>query len=436
MDLPDDILDSLQSYLPEGNDIRSKTETSREKLPKQLKDVAVGADSTSASGAVSLQTNHAAVHLLQKSGQVTIAKRMDTLNQEEQKSRLITKEKKAKALREEKRSKKSQPGPIIASLNAPAARVERVPLPETMPDTLHIQTLEQHNRRDNEVELFAMRVERPHAPTTDMITQTPPLSKTLQYCSQFPDLAPWVNQYNETLANSSQLSFQRIPLMSRSVLQTFLRERNPRCVYERDCFNLDREPRVGEGKFRCVGHRLSEKLLGEGKGYRLREILFPEQIVAINSCASDREAAQHLYPEHEMCYLCHIYLTTEKCFDQKNKAEERDAKDLTSSTTTDMIAILNRFVVTVGSEGDYDLRRMLVSDNVAMGVLGPFPMWSERHYVCSTDTVTNLRGFSETDTLVFRLPREPSELIESSRTKDSTRSTPTSVKRITMHSSQ
>jgi hypothetical protein len=429
MDFSKELLDSLQSYLPEPLPDLKTVSRNKETFPKLLTKTAATELSS-----VAAQTNEAATRLLSLNGQEKIAKRMEQVNQEEHEARLVTKHNKAVAVKKKKKESQARPAPDVSAavplVGAKEVNTDTIPMPDCMPaDGSHIEKIEQHMMRDNELELFAKRVDRPHGPSTEMITKTPPLVKTLQYCSQFPDLTPWVNQYNATLANSSTLSFQRMPTLSRAVLQTFLRVPDPRHTWERPCFNLDREPRVGEGLMRCAAHRLSEERLGPGKGYRLREILYPEQIVAINhTLANKGDASAHLYPIPEMCYLCHIYLATEKCLEQKNKQAERKESDLTVDSTqkrTEMVGIVNRFIVTVGSEGEYDLRRMLVSDDLAMGVFGPFPMWSTRHYECAVMSDTKLAGFAENDVLVFRLSREPSELIESTFTSGSTRSTPT-----------
>lgn len=427
MDFSKELLDSLQSYLPEPLPDLKTVSREKETFPKSLTKTAATELSS-----VAAQTNEAATRLLSLNGQRKIAKRMEQVNQEEHEARQVTKHNKAAAVKKKKKEDLARPtldeSASVPLTGAKEVNVDMVPMPVHMPaNGSHIEKIEQHMMRDNELELFAKRVDRPHGPSTEMITKTPPLVKTLQYCSQFPDLTPWVNQYNATLANSTTLSFQRMPTLSRAVLQTFLRVPDPRNTWERPCFNLDREPRVGEGLMRCAAHRLSEERLGPGKGYRLREILYPEQIVAINhTLATKGDPSVHLYPIPEMCYHCHIFLATEKVLEQKNK--QREQNDLTVDPTqkkTEMVAIVNRFIVTVGSEGEYDLRRMLVSDDLAMGVFGPFPMWSTRHYECVVMSDTKLAGFAENDVLVFRLSREPSELIESAFTSGSMRSTPT-----------
>lgn len=437
MDFDPKIEASFQSYMPDGGDLRKNMASSTEKkikLPKTL-DVPVASKTNNVATSISVQTNQAATRLLNESGQTKIAKRVEKLNKEEQLARQLTKEKKAAVAKTQKkaeRTKKVPPLPPVPSLLKEPV-LHEAPLPEQMPDTLHIQTMERHNRRHQHLELFATQIERPDRVTTDMITQIPPLVQTLQYGNRLEQMQVCYEQYKNTLANAPHLRFQKPPVFTRSVLQPFLRVPDPRFPHERVCCNLDRDPVAGEGRIRCAAHMLSEEQLGQG--FRLRELLYPEQIVAINHTleVEGGDASKHLYPIHEMCYLCHIYFTTQMAFSQKDKDEERTNQDLTRDTRKEMCAILNRFIVTIGTEGEYDPRVMLVSDNVGMGVFGPFPQWHPKNYVCTTVMPSGLKGIAETDNMVFRLSREPSEQIEPFTMKGSNRSTPTNAKRGTMN---
>ena len=84
------------------------------------------------------------------------------------------------------------------------------------------------------------------------------------------------------------------------------------------------------------------------------------------------------------------------------------------------VIIFNRFMVDIDKPGEYDRRKMLCSDDAAaLGIWGPFPMWSKRHYIaCKVrhdsppsssggGVGVEYRGFKETDALLFRLPRIP-----------------------------
>jgi len=426
------------SYMPEGGDLRKNASTlhKKVKLPPTLdgNGAAVRASST-----VIVQTNQAATRLLSGTGQGAIAKRVDVHNKEEQRARQLTKEKKAAATKRQKKKEREQKVPPPAPLPPQKNVSHALPLPGRMEDVLHIQTMERHNRRSQNLELFATTIERPDRPTTDMITQMPPLVDVLQYSNRLEQMQVCYEQYKYTLANNPHLRFQKPPVFTHAVLQTFLREPDPRYPHERVCCNLDRDPVQGEGRIRCAAHMLSEQQLGVGKGFRLRELLYPEQIVAINhtlEVEKEPDASKHLYPIQEMCYLCHIYFTTQMALSQKDHDQERNNPDLTKRPRTEMQSILNRFMVTVGTEGEYDPRMMLASDNVSMGVFGPFPQWHPQNYVCTTVEPSGLRGIAETDNLIFRLSREPSQQIEPCIMKGSNQSTPTNAKRGVMNSFQ
>jgi hypothetical protein len=210
-------------------------------------------------------------------------------------------------------------------------------------------SLEQHKRRDDELALFAVAtIQRPHQrPTNDMIIQTPPVVGVLQYCAKFKDSDAWYKPMSMAIASHPELSFPDTPLMTRDVLMTFMREPDPRATYERPCFNLDRNPHEHEGRVRCIAHVLSERIWGKERAFRLRELLFEHQNIKINAAleaaaavkgaAKVQDPRDFLSPVAEMCYMCHVWMTTEACLNQKNRLAKDPSDD-------DDIVILNRFV--------------------------------------------------------------------------------------------
>lgn len=433
-DLNAQIMRDISSFLPPNTQSKSKGNGIRlENLddpPPQS-----GKQQSSEDSVVGLQTSMAATRLLSNSGQTKIAKRMMTVNEEVQIARQLTKEKKQKDQKARKEAERtaSIPKPKRVEQQDLHQEAEEVPLPNTMPVNMHIQNMEQHNRRAHQVQLFASHVERPTQPSTAQIIATPDVTSTLAFARKVEELRLCTDQYMQMLSDYPNLKRQNIPVFTRKTLQPFLFKANPMNSYERDCCNLDRPPVHGEARIQCAGHKLSGDLLGPAKAFRPRELLFPDQIVRINH-ALDVEHSDprvHLLPVPQMCYLCHIYLTYQMYLDQRNKLHEREVKDHTSNcqdTRTTMVTILNRFIVTFGTEGEYDIRRLIASDSISLGILGPFPMWSPRHYRPVVDT-SGLPGFAENDVMVFRLSQEPSQLIESNNPNDSTRSTPTIAKR-------
>lgn len=299
--------------------------------------------------------------------------------------------------------------------------------PVVLPDVVH--ELEEHKQRTEQPELFAMTTtHRPSRATDQMIIETPPESQVLAYCNQFRGEMEWFTRMQNVVAENDGLKFQKTPVFRRSVLQTFLREPDPSCKWERPCYNLDRDPMPHERRIRCIAHRLW--------GFRLREMLFNDQQQKINAsirCGDDPSV--HLFGMNEMCYLCHIYMANKACLDQKNNKEQRERTDLISVPSAPiMMRIVNRFMVIVDKPGEYDRRRMLVSDNVAMGVWGPFPIWNKDHYVpvrvVAPGSSVALRGVEESSKLLFQDARALAVQGTKGSLNKSTPSTPTSIERV------
>lgn len=436
-----------ETYIPNGKIFKSGVlGGANSKEQDKKKDVS----SSSSSNGVDMvwkATNQATVHLAKQAGQTAVASKMDSLIKQQEKiapppppppSKKVPSKKKKSLKREkekekekEEEEKEEEEEPIVKRPAINHVEETVVPL-KVMDQTIPIETIEEHNRRDNQLELFAVSVRRQHRPTKDMIISAPAPVKVLAYCAKYKNEMPWYMRTVNAVANSDTYTFQNIPLIRREVLITYLREPDPKCPWERPCFNLDREPLPHETRVRCIAHRMSETKLGPGKGYRLREMQFGAQetniLAALETNAVD--PCQYLSPIPEMCYMCHVWMTTEACLDQKNHLNERERKDLTvvpPQQQPQQLRIFNRFMVDIDQPGQYDRRKMLVSDEIGLGVWGPFPLWNERHYVTARIVPSGLRGFEESEALLFRLPRIPLQTIESCSENSSTRSTPTHV---------
>jgi hypothetical protein len=301
-----------------------------------------------------------------------------------------------------------------------------------------VHTLEQHQRRDQELELFATTINRTHhrAPT-DVIITTPKAVEVLRYCAQFKDTEmPWYRNMTLMVSENPNLRFQQVHLLKHEVIVTFFREPDG-SPFERPCCNLDRNPLPHENAMRCAMHILSENMAGGP--YRLREILWNEQSTKINA-ALDYNArlkpgqkavdpCQYLSPVPEMCILCHIRLPTEVCLDRIHKKKEREAKEkLAGGKPIEKTppCVPNKLMVEIDGPGKYDRRKMLVTDDPGMDVVGPIPLWNARNYIPCKIAGTNLRGVEESPNLLFRPPREPSlEQMESLQSSNSIQSTPT-----------
>lgn len=405
-------MDFLESFVPDGKSLK-KAVFGGSGTAKKLESIKL--EPNEEHDLVMASSNQATSRLIKRTGQVDVGNEVEQQNLALHKKKhpapspTVAKSTSAKSniaassttIKKEDKEASTTKGAAEVQLQT---HVEEVALPAVVPPELPIKTLEQHKRRDNQVALFALQIERTHQQKAPELTTKPPtVVNVLSYCAEYKDEMPWYGQYYDTLSKNANLNFQKIPLLSRAFLQDFLRVPNPNVIYERFCFNLDRDPMEHEGRIRCVAHRLSEKLLGPGKGYRLREILFPNQVTMVEKAMVEkRDPRICLSPIAEMCYLCHIWMTTNAALDQKNNLDKQRTKDMTVTPTDkpQMVAIRNRFMVDIDTVGAYDRHKMLVSDDVGLGILGPFPLWNERHYIPVKG------GFEESEELLFRLPRE------------------------------
>lgn len=282
------------------------------------------------------------------------------------------------------------PGKGAADASTARVAVDHAPQDQVA----EIQPLEDVPRRDNDLELFAMEMERrPLRPSNELILELPPAVETLAYCSQFKhSTMPWFVGGQKTIAANPDIGPPVIPLYTRAYLQPFMREPDPRTTHERPCFN-------GE---QCIARRLSEQRLGIGQGFCLRELLNVTQCTQINAALAHRggtrpaDPTQFLSKIPEMCVMCHVWKVTEAALDQKDSNDEA-------------VCVLNRFMVDIDKPGEYSRHCLLAGDAVAMGIWGPFPLWNERHYVLWKDPKgTGLRGFQELEDMLFRLTLDPS----------------------------
>jgi len=285
-----------------------------------------------------------------------------------------------------------------------------------------------------------VNVKQAHRVTPATIIAQPPPVETLRYCAQF--FPEWFEEMQRALSARENISFQSVPLFVRAVLVTFMREPDPNIKYERSCFNLDRNPYPHEHKLRCIAHQISEDILGPGNAYCCRELLFSEQSLAIHeSIKRGQDPTAVLPPIHELCVLCHFWLTTRACLDQRNKfvaARNRDSTNVDAPPPEKkLVSNFNRFMVMMGVPGEYDPRAMLASDDLAFGVWGPFPLFNRNNYIPArlvSEGGVTLRGFIEHDRLLFQQARTLSTPTEPSNSNSSTPQNPTNASRINSRS--
>lgn len=317
-----------------------------------------------------------------------------------------------------------------------------------------VQPLEDAQRRDKDLELFASTMERrPLRPSTQLVLVAPPAMEVLALCAQYKRTSmPWFRGAHATLAANPGLDLPKVPVYERAYLAPFMREPDPKASYERPCLNLDRDPYPGEeGRLRCIAHQLSERKFGPRGAYRLRELLHSATVVQINASLARVPAKRGELPIHdprihlsevpEVCVMCHVWMIFDEALNQKNRREERlllqrltagaEASMELPPVPDDIIMVLNKFMVHFDKPGEYSRDALLAGDEVGLGIWGPFPLWQERNYVPWVDPAgTGLRGFQEVDDMLFQQAPAPSRAIESTQVTQvdaSTRSNRTSA---------
>lgn len=359
--------------------------------------------------------NDATARLMKKTGQNEPAEKLLLAVEEGSAAQAAVKKKPTASKKRSEKEKEIEEPPRFGEILKRTRKEETLPLPA------NVTPLEDYKKRDTELNLYAKQiVEREHRAANDYIMKLPKLTGTLQYTRHYAS-TQWYGYQVETVANSPGLTFQKVPFLTRVYLQSFLREPDPKLPHlERPCFNLDRDPFEGEQMARCISHIL--------KGFRLREIVFPEQEILLNNALLNGEKNPKLSPLREMCYLCHIYYTTMQALHQKSHYDEKRKKDLTEPVEVEKRrkCILNKFQVDVDVPYGYDKRCMIDGDIVSMCIWGGFPEWSEQNYVQvqvkNPQTDQLLRGYAEREHMLFQPSRIPFHQNESESKTHSTRS--------------
>jgi len=472
-----DMVEALGTYVQEGKLEKLKgkiisdpalpepNKKQRTALPDELKDVPVDPGTINSLGDTAYAVaNKLYSARLKGTGDTLLADEYDRMQERDELKRV------------EKRARKRRP--LVTSqrqARAPAARDEpflahrprRVPVPTPADNEgrigilsgLPVKTLEDQECGKDQMQLFNLSVSRAGRATSDIILNIPPTVKVLQYCRVYQTKeCLWFYSINTLMADSETcMDYPDVPVFTREYLETFMREVDPKELYERPCLNLDRDPRPGEGKIRCAAHRLSEKALGPGNGFRLRELIFKDQMQQINAAIDQNTAVRRraqklripveeagglvnprdwLDPVQELCVMCQVYFSNKDYAKLKDKEVERERMKNNKDTSLQNaaipevsqfdteIVIINKFMVVPNAVGEYPLNRTLSGDKNPLGIWGPFPIWSDRNYVPVMISGTGLRGFKETNNLVFQLPQRSPQIGFSLR-MPSSRSIPT-----------
>lgn len=345
-------------------------------------------------------TNAATASLIKLAGQPDLSKKLTDVH----KQTTLTETK--KPARKQAPLKRERPETEEVAAQSVTPRQVDVPRPTHAPDIV-VETLEQHMVRDNQLDLFAQAVAASHGrAANEMVIKAPPKEDVLRIGKEVT--SEWYYGIATLVANTPGQKYPDVPCFTRQVLTTFMREADPNIKWERPCFNLDREPRQGEQRVRCIAHRITAK---DQEPYRLREMLFNDEEAKIAASPKGTDPLIFLPSIPEMCVLCHIWFGNIDYIRQKDKARERNTHDHTTPPA-DLVTICNRFMVKIDQPGEYDSRKIITCDRNALGIWGPFPVFNENNYIPCRVGV-RLRGIKETDNLLFRLPRAASTLTSS-----------------------
>lgn len=289
-------------------------------------------------------------------------------------------------------------------------------------------------------------------PPTSVLVNRPPEAEVLAYAKQQSESERgWFTAMQHYVANHDDIDFPDVRVLSRVVLVQSLCAPDPGQPWQRPCCNLDRDPYPFESKTRCMGHILSEQLSGKGKegAFRPRELLFNDEMIRINSMIeAGGNPMNVLNAVPEMCYLCHLYFLLQASIEQRDRILQRQDEDVDLTNIDkepqssvygqdndddddddDKVLILNKFMVITDQVGEYNRNAMIPGDQTLLGLFGAVPAFNRDNYIYTdrfpiqTKNGRPVPGFLESDALLFRLARVPSDQIESSQRIGSIRST-------------
>jgi hypothetical protein len=197
--------------------------------------------------------------------------------------------------------------------------------------------------------VFARRLEESGKSAT--AKNLPPLTEVLSYIAKMDKQPAWFLQSQESIVNSNALTYPDMDVLTRDYIRDFLREPlNPQ------------EPLCNHPQ--CESERLG--------GFRLRALYTPGQKM------------------HNWCYLCHLFYTNRLYFESLNRKEDNGK-----------VFCLHYFCVRVDEPGEYRLDMTLQGEKNVEGLYGPFPIYNCHNY--TQTTYGRVRGWAESDVLVFRL---------------------------------
>jgi hypothetical protein len=287
------------------------------------------------------------------------------------------------------------------------SRVKRPQLAEPLP----VENLESVRVVNDTQAQFHNLLKQANRSCDRHIATIPPRNQIMAYIARHKERPPWYQSLKCMVAQGENIDFPELEVVTRQYIKQFLRAPVPGRVVERECINYDYDPTEGTLGMRCESHRLSAERLGPDKAFKSREFLLPSVWAKVMNAVHFNKTVRRtekVNPEdwlptpHEMCYLCHLRLTSVRYFALLSGHKEReDAEREQYGTDSDVSMILHKFMVPVDIPGEYDLRYTLMGDAQPLGIVGPYPVYNTTNYHCIT-TEFNMPGWSESDKVVFR----------------------------------
>lgn len=234
-------------------------------------------------------------------------------------------------------------------------------------------------RDAEDVEFFARIQRLQRAGTSDdaIAARIPNMMDTLAYVAKCKSATHglWLEASQHHLIENGIAEWERVPVCTREYLADFWREPSPGRPWERPCKRLE-----------CESERLG--------GFRCRELIYPEEWARV------RASKGQWLPQHVgWCVMCHLAVTNELYLTAKNKLHEKFPEN---ERIQHQIHRIHHFCVPVDIVGEYRMSQTLCGDSNVMGLFGFFPIYNVQNYVQCKLGPRQIRGWRESDALVFQ----------------------------------
>jgi hypothetical protein len=297
---------------------------------------------------------------------------------------------------EEQAMAKTEPG-FKAAKTLAVQRKRQTPEPEPPPVDVVVSALPPFgSMEDEQDENFFRRLDRLEQ-ESETATRIPTLTETLAYAASLKNNthALWLQASQYHLIHHGVGKWETVPLCSREYLAPFWFEPDPSNKWERPCSRPECE------SLRCSGPRL-------------RELIYPEELARFKAPGGKLPALVG------WCVRCHLAVSNELYLAALNRLnEKRQVDGVPDQQVEQHLHRIHHFAVIVDVIGEYRLSQTICGNPRIMGIFGFFPTYNVHNYIPVVKTSKSggvLRGWRESDALVFRQARAVSDLIESSPT--------------------